>query len=125
MDTIPFRFIDEPIQVRFNESPAYEKAPPGPDGFEWRGVVYTVVQLLEEWHDFTRRGRYDRNMAPGHGSRASIHGSWGVGKYKFHVVADTGQIFELVYDRAPEDCSDRKGNWFLMGERIKRGTPST
>ena len=30
---------------------------------------------------------------------------------------DSGQIFELYYDRAPKDVDNRKGGWFLRGER--------
>jgi len=122
MKTIPSQFFDEAIQVFFYSPPALEKTPHCPDEFEWRGIRYQVTQLLEEWHDYARKGRYARNMAPGHASRASIHGSWGVGKFHFRVMVNTGQIYEIVYDRAPEDCSDRKGNWFLVGER-KREEP--
>jgi hypothetical protein len=118
LKTRPVRFIDKPVEVHFSQPPTFEKAPPCPASFLWRGDTYRVTQLLEEWHDFTRRGRFARNMVPGHAARAGTHGSWGVGKYRFRVLVHTGQIFELVYDRAPADSSDRKGNWFLMGERL-------
>jgi hypothetical protein len=32
------------------------------------------------------------------------------------VRVDTGQIFDLYYDRAPKNADDRKGAWFLYRE---------
>jgi hypothetical protein len=72
--------------------------------------------MLEEWADFTRRGRMARNMQPQHAAVASHRGSWGVGRYYFRVKVDTGQIFELYYDRAPKDVDDRLGRWVLVAE---------
>ena len=42
----------------------------------------------------------------------------GGGRFFFRVSVDSGQIFELYYDRAPKDVDNRKGGWFLRGERI-------
>jgi hypothetical protein len=39
-----------------------------------------------------------------------------VGKYYFRVRTDTGQIFDLYYDRAPGGADDRKGSWYLFQE---------
>ena len=117
METYPIQFIDEPIQVRTNLAQTYEKTPKCPDGFTWRGEEYTVERLIEEWSDFTRRGKASRNMRPAHLSRASRDGSWGVGRFFFRVQVTGGRVFELYYDRAVENCDDRKGNWFLLAER--------
>ena len=117
MNTIPLRFIGEPISVIYDIPQVYEKSPKCPSGFIWNQQTYQVSELLEEWADFSRKGRAARNMQPQHASRASARGSWGVGKFFFRVKTDNGQIFEIYYDRAPKDVNDRKGAWFLLGER--------
>jgi hypothetical protein len=117
MKTIPVRFIDEPIDVEFDETPGREKSPPCPQRFSWNERNYTIVTLLEEWVDYGRRGRMAANMAPAHLASAARSGSWGVGRFYFRVIVDSGQIFELYYDRAPKDVDNRKGGWFLKGER--------
>jgi len=116
METIPVRFIDEAIEVHFTQPPVLEKKPGCPDGFTWQGKSYRVTELLDEWTDFTRRGKYARNMAPGHAETASRRGSWGVGRFFFRVRTEGGRIFDLYYDRAPQDSSRRKGAWFLFRE---------
>lgn len=118
MKTHPVQFIDEPIQVEFDAPPALEKSPPCPQRFTWRGQIFTITNTLEEWVDTARRGRMARNMSPAHLSSAARSGSWGVGRFYFRVRVNTGQIFEIYYDRAPQDADNRKGGWFLKGERI-------
>ncbi|MEK7785843.1 MAG: DUF6504 family protein [Chloroflexota bacterium] len=112
------RFIEEPIEVRFDEQPALEKKPPCPNGFTWRGENYRVLEMLAEWHDYKRRGRMARNTrrGPAHAARASIRGSWGVGRDYFRVRVEGGRLFELYYDREPKDADRRKGGWFLARE---------
>ncbi len=117
MKTRPAQFIDEPIQVAYDVPPALEKSPTCPQRFTWRGHDYTISSVIEEWVDYSRRGRMARNMAPAHLASASRAGSWGVGRFCFRVTVNTGQIFEIYYDRAPQDADNRKGGWFLMGER--------
>ena len=117
MQTIPLQFIDEPIEVIFTQPPLYEKRPPCPDAFIWRGETYTVVEMLNEQQDFTRRGRSARNMEPAHLQSASRLGSWGVGRYSFYVKVKGERIFEIYFDRAPQEAGDRKGHWFIKGER--------
>jgi hypothetical protein len=119
----PLHFIGEVVAVQFDEPPAFEKAPPCPSGFVWRGVPYRVRALLAEWRDYRRRGRMARNMRPEHAARAAQQGSWGVGRFYFRVrafnpetAATAGQIFELYYDRAPQDVDHRTGSWFLVSE---------
>lgn len=117
MSTQPLRFIGEPIQVIFDQLPSLEKKPGCPNGFVWRDATFRVTELLEEWFDFSRRGRMARNMAPQHAAAASTRGSLGVGRFYFRVRVEDGRIFELYYDRAPKDAGNRKGGWMLMGER--------
>lgn len=116
----PRRFLDVPIEVTFDKLPAYEKKPPCPDRWIWEGQTYQVTEILAEWTDFSRRGRFARNMTPGHAALASRRGSWGVGRFYFRVRTNTGQIFDLYYDRAPQDANHRKGNWFLFRELIEK-----
>ncbi len=111
------RFIDEPIEVVFNQPPMLEKKPSCPDGFTWRGESYIIEEMLAEWFDYRRRGRMASNMQPEHAARASRAGSWGVGRFYFRVKVSGGRVFDLYYDRAPESAGDRKGHWVLYGER--------
>jgi hypothetical protein len=117
MHTHPVNFIDEKIEVFYNSPQPFEKTPRCPNSFCWRGEQYPIELLIEEWSDFSRRGRSARNMRPAHISRALRDGSWGVGRFFFRVQVSGGRIFEIYYDRAVEDCDDRKGNWFLLAER--------
>lgn len=118
MKTRPAQFIDEPIQVEFDTPPVREKSPSCPQRFTWRGQLFTISHVHEEWVDYARRGRMARNMAPAHLASAARTGSWGVGRFCFRVTVNTGQIFEIYYDRAPQDVDNRMGGWFLKGERL-------
>jgi Family of unknown function (DUF6504) len=119
METVPIHFIDEPIQVHFDIPPLLEKTPPCPNGFTWLGQDLRITTLLFEWQDFRRRGRMARNMIPAHTQHAARVGSWGVGRYFFRVQVEDSRIFEIYYDRTPSDAFNRKGKWFLLGERRK------
>ena len=122
MDIKPLRFIGELIQVQFDQPPLLEKRPGCPDQFVWREETYRVVELVREWHDYGRRGRMARNMRPTHAAAAARRGSWGVGRDYYRVRTETGQIFDLYYDRAPKSANDRKGAWFLYREMSASGT---
>ncbi|HEY4687807.1 MAG TPA: DUF6504 family protein [Anaerolineae bacterium] len=112
----PKRFIGEPIEAKFDQPPALEKKPGCPNAFAWRGTTYRVVERLAEWHDYARKGRMAGNMRPDHAEVASQRGSWGVGRDYFRVRVDSGQWFELYFDRAPKGSKQRKGAWFLVAE---------
>ncbi len=116
MEPKPIRFIEEPIEVHYEQAPLLEKKPGPPDGFTWREQFYQVVEVLKEWHDYRRRGRMARNMQPQHAEVVSHRGSWGVGLDYYRVRTDTGRIFDIYYDRAPKDADRRKGQWFLNQE---------
>jgi hypothetical protein len=117
MDTSEFSFIHEPIEAIFNEPPLFSKSPPCPNAFIWREEFYPVVEMLESWQDFKRRGKYARNMQTEHLQAAARRGSWGVGRFHFRVLSELGRVFQIYYDRAPENAGDRGGHWFLLGER--------
>ncbi len=112
----PIHFFSEPIQVHFNQPPMLEKKPGAPDSFTWRGETYIVVEILQEFIDYSRKGRMSKNMIPAHTATASRRGSWGVGTFTFRVRTDHGRIFDIYYDRAPKDVDSRKGEWFLFQE---------
>lgn len=116
MNLKPSRFLGEPVEVRFDQPPVLEKKPGCPDAFTWCGTEFRIVEKLREWHDYRRRGRMALNMRPDHAARATRRGSWGVGRDYFRVRVDSGQIFDLYYDRAPKDAGRRKGGWFLLRE---------
>jgi hypothetical protein len=112
----PIHFLDQPIEVSFHTPPAREKLPHCPDGFTWEGRTYRIIETLSEWTDFTRRGRMSRNMSPEHAEVASGRGSLNVGRFYFRVRVDTGQLFDLYYDRAIKNVDDHKGEWFVYRE---------
>jgi hypothetical protein len=117
MPTSPLNFIDEPIEVTFDRPPAMSKSPTCPSAFIWRGQTYPVVEMLETWVNYERRGDMARNMRPSHTLMAAKRGSWGVGRFHFRVRVADGRVFEIYYDRAPASAGDRLGHWFLLGER--------
>ena len=115
-DLQSIHFYDELIEVIFDAPPAREKTPDCPNGFIWEEQTYRVVETLSEWSDFTRRGKYARNMRPAHAAVASTRGSLNVGRFFFRVKVNTGQIFDLYYDRAMKSVDERKGQWFVYRE---------
>ncbi len=112
----PIRFLCEPIEVHFNKPPLLEKKPTCPDSFSWRGQKFIVIEKLNEWFNYQRRGRMAKNMEPSHARIAEIRGSWGVGVFYFRVLTMEGRIFDIYYDRAPKDVNHRKGEWFIYRE---------
>ena len=60
-----------------------------------------------------------KNMRPAHAATAATRGSLNVGRYYFRVEVNTGQIFDIYYDRAMKNVDDRKGQWFLYRELEK------
>ncbi len=115
-DLIPLHFYDNPIEVLFDSPPALEKSPPCPNGFLWRGQTFRVTESLSEWVDFARRGRAAKNMRPEHALVAAGRGSLNVGRFYFRVRVESGQVFDLYYDRAMKNVDERKGQWFLYRE---------
>ena len=115
-DLTPLHFYDDLIEVLFDSPPALEKSPPCPNGFLWRGQTFRVTESLSEWTDFARRGRNAKNMRPAHAVIAAGRGSLNVGRFYFRVKVDSGQVFDLYYDRAMKNVDERKGQWFLYRE---------
>lgn len=116
MDYLPKQFIEESVEVQFTEPPVLEKKPTCPTSFVWRGRLFQIIETVAEWQDYRRRGRMARNMQPKHAMVAERRGSWGVGQFYFRVRTEDGRVFDLYYDRAPQDVDHRKGNWFLYQE---------
>jgi len=112
----PIRFINERIEALFDHPPVLEKKPGCPDGFKWQEQIYKITDRIAEWHDYQRRGRMACNMSPAHAAVAGRRGSWGVGQDYYRVRTDTGQIYDIYYDRAPQDADRRKGEWFIYRE---------
>ena len=115
-DLRPVRFIGEPVTVEFDEPPAFEKKPDGPNRFVWESETFAVAEVLVAWVDYARRGRFARNMQPQHAEVASHRGSWGVGRFYFRVRTTAQRFFELYYDRAPKNADEGKGTWVLVSE---------
>jgi hypothetical protein len=112
----PIHFLDQPIEVLFDITPAREKTPDCPNGFIWEDKTYRVVEMLSSWSDFKRRGKMARNMRPEHAAVAATRGSLNVGRFYFRVRVETNQIFDIYYDRAMKNVDDRKGQWFIYRE---------
>ena len=117
MDFIPLHFLDQPIEVIFDTPLTLEKNPDvAPNGFIWEDKTYRVTEMLSSWNDFKRRGRMAQNMQPAHAATASTRGSLNVGRFYFRVKVDTGQVFDIYYDRAMKNVDERKGQWFVYRE---------
>lgn len=113
----PLHFIDQPIEVIFDRPLTLEKNPDvPPNGFIWDDKTYRVTEMLSSWSDFKRRGRMAQNMQPAHAATASTRGSLNVGRFYFRVKVDSGQIFDIYYDRAMKNVDERKGQWFIYRE---------
>ena len=112
----PLHFLDLPIEPVFDTPPTREKTPECPNGFIWEDKTYRVIEMLSSWSDFKRRGKMARNMRPAHADVASSRGSLNVGRFYFRVKVDTGQIFDIYYDRAMKNVDERKGQWFIYRE---------
>jgi hypothetical protein len=115
-DLRALHFLDQPVEVSFSSPPTREKLPHCPDRFTWQERTYRIVETLSEWTDFSRRGRSARNMRPSHADAAASRGSLNVGRFFFRVRVETGQVFDLYYDRAMKNIDDHKGQWFLYRE---------
>jgi len=116
MELKALNFFDQPVEPIFDAPPVREKTPHCPDGFIWERRTFRVAEKLSEWSDFRRRGRSARNMRPAHAAAASMRGSLGVGPFYFRVRVDAGRVFDLYYDRAPQDADRSKGQWFVYRE---------
>lgn len=110
------RFLSESIDVIYDQPPLLSKKPRCPDGFVWREETFRVRRLLAEWQDYTRRGRFSRNMQPQHLRLAAHRGSWGVGRFFFKVETTAERVFEIYYDRAPQSADERGGVWIVYRE---------
>lgn len=115
-DLTPLHFLDQPIEPVFDAPPKLEKSPDCPNGFIWEDKTYRVTEMLSAWTDFRRRGRMSQNMRPEHAAVASTRGSLNVGRFYFRVKVDTGQIFDIYYDRAMKNVDERKGQWVIYRE---------
>ena len=116
MEEKAIRFIGEEVRPDFGEDRRFEKRPPCPTAFVWRGRTFLVVECLSEWKDYVRRGKMAHNMREPHLAAAEKRGSRGVGRHYFRVQTEEGRVFDLYYDRAPKDVVDRKGSWHLLRE---------
>lgn len=120
----PIHFLDEHIDVIFQEEPIHQKLPHCPNAFVWNDKTYQVLESLAEWADFERTGKMAKNMRPAHAEVASTRGSLNVGRFYFRVkamsasvnAAQTIQIFDIYYDRAMKGVDKRKGEWFIYRE---------
>ncbi len=109
-------FYSEPITVKFAEEPLLEKKPGLPAEFIWRGKSYKITGLLKEWHDYRKRGRIEEFYGKRRGNapemKSDKRGSWGVGRDYYRVFTDSGEIFDIYYDREPS--GQKKGEWILL-----------
>lgn len=116
-------FIGEQIEVYHDRAPTYLKRPGPPSAFIWQSIDHRVVEVIEAWHDYGRRGRMAGNMRDSHLKTAQLRGSWGVGRDYYRVRTDTGEVFVLYYDRAPKGSDHPEGGWFLMSQHFSEETP--
>ena len=120
MSLSPLRFINEEIEVQYQSPPLLEKKQGCPDKFIWRQTLFTISEILSEWHDYERKGRMARNMRPANTRKAGNRGSWGVGQDYYRIRTKENRIFEIYYDRASRNVDHRKGTWFLYRELVDK-----
>ncbi len=105
----------EPITVEFEKEPLLEKKTGPPDRVVWRGKLYTIISVENEWHNYDKCGKTEKfyNQKRGNALKMkSRKGSWGVGKDYYKVKTDTGEVFVIYYDRQPKKV--KKGQWILL-----------
>ena len=112
----PVSFINQEIQVGFDQPPLYSRTPKPPSRFFWRGEVWEIQKIIEEWKDFGRRGNSAHNMRPSSLLKAAKHGSRGVGRFYYRVLTENERIFQIYFDRAAWDQELKQGKWFLHAE---------
>ena len=113
---LPLRFIGEEIKVHFEETRLPLKKPVAPDHLCWEGETLGVVKVHSAWREYERKGRMARNMGAHNLRTAQKRGSWGVGRFYFRIEVEDGRVFDIYYDRAPDDAGDRLGHWFIWRE---------
>ena len=74
-------YIGKTITVGFNKAAVFIKKPVYPDIFSWNGETFYVAELISQWHDFKRKGKYSHNMKDAHLERANMKESLGVGRF--------------------------------------------
>jgi hypothetical protein len=112
----PLRFIGEEIGVIFTETRLPLKKPIAPDHLCWKDETLAVVNVHSAWREYERKGRMARNMQTHNLRTAQQRGSWGVGRFYFRIEVEDGRVFDIYYDRAPDDAGDRLGHWFIWRE---------
>jgi len=115
-DYKPESFIGEPIDVIFESDYGLDKTPKCPLRFLWRGIEYSIEHSISEWKDFSRKGRFAKNMRPAHAQRAKVRGSLGVGRFYFRVMTAGGRIFDIYFDRSSTAKNREETGWFLFQE---------
>jgi hypothetical protein len=107
----------EPIEVDFKREPLLEKKPGIPTSFSWRERVYLITGLIKEWHDYRLRKKMHKFYSGRRGNAPSMkpgmRGSWGVGRDYYRVQTDSGETFDIYYDRKPRG-QKIKGEWVLL-----------
>ena len=112
----PIHFINEEIQVDYDQKPVYKRTPTAPQRFDWRDEHFEIKEILLEWKDYDRRGRNAHNMRPTNLLKAAKRGSRGVGRFYFRVMTQCDRIFQLYFDRADWDIETQTGSWMLHSE---------
>ncbi len=107
----------EPIEALFDHPPAIEKRPRCPNSIIWDGRTYRIIAMRLEWHDYLPRGKTLARQLREHGSywvtaAEQRRGSWGVGRDYYRVQTESGETFDIYYDRKPTG-PEVKGGWYL------------
>lgn len=110
------RFIGQEITVTLPSGFAFEKKPPAPESFRWQGKLHSVSEILATWRRYGKPGLRTQGGRPPYYVRSGRgQGSWGQGRVYYRLRTETGRLFDLYYDRAPEG-QRRAGSWRLWRE---------
>ncbi|QUL99096.1 MAG: hypothetical protein IMF26_03240 [Candidatus Fermentithermobacillus carboniphilus] len=95
------RFIGKVVPVEVSQEIGFKR----PVSFTWDSQVYRVTEILLKWEDY------------GFGQSPPKNRHWWLRRHRtyYHVLTDSGRIFELYYDRA-----SKKPSWVLVKEIASR-----
>ncbi|MFQ5857700.1 MAG: DUF6504 family protein [Anaerolineae bacterium] len=68
---------------------------------------------------YSKRGKsaafYEKERGAYRVQASQRRGSWGVGRDYYRVLTDSGEVFDIYYDRKPKGRK-LKGGWFLWSK---------
>ncbi len=106
------RFVGCQVAVCLPPGHYPRRDPPAPLSFTLQGQVFDVLEVLQEWWDYTNLSPAQRTYRPSYHRSSARRGSFGLGRHYFRVRTSCG-VFLIYYDRRPTPSS-RGGSWVVV-----------